>query len=90
MLQQLLVAGQHPRTREPDRAAGRDRRDKTWITDEDLPFELQVAELDRDARPDDSLLDRALATFERNFILRALERSRVERHAARRATWASR
>ena len=45
-----------------------------WITDEDLPFEFHVAELDR-TRSDKSLLDRALMTFERNFIVRALERS---------------
>jgi DNA-binding NtrC family response regulator len=46
-----------------------------WITDEELPFEFQVAELDHQ-KTDGSLLDRALATFERNFIIRALERSR--------------
>jgi DNA-binding NtrC family response regulator len=45
-----------------------------WITDEDLPFEFHAAELDRTAS-DTSLLDRALTTFERNFLLRALERS---------------
>jgi DNA-binding NtrC family response regulator len=45
-----------------------------WITDEDLPFDFHVAELDHDPK-DGSLLDRALATFERNFIIRALERS---------------
>jgi DNA-binding NtrC family response regulator len=45
-----------------------------WITDEDLPFEFHVAELDRTAS-DRSLLERALWTFERNFIVRALERS---------------
>jgi DNA-binding NtrC family response regulator len=45
-----------------------------WITDEDLPFEFHVAELDR-TTSDRSLLDRALWTFERNFIVRALERS---------------
>jgi DNA-binding NtrC family response regulator len=45
-----------------------------WITDEDLPFEFHVAELDRTAS-DTSLLDRALTTFERNFLVRALERS---------------
>jgi DNA-binding NtrC family response regulator len=46
-----------------------------WITDGDLPFELQVADMDRG---DDTahLLDRALMTFERNFIIRALERSK--------------
>jgi len=46
-----------------------------WITDGDLPFELQVADLDRGADPT-HLLDRALTTFERNFIIRALERSK--------------
>jgi DNA-binding NtrC family response regulator len=45
-----------------------------WITDEDLPFEFHAAELDRTAS-DTSLLDRALTTFERNFLVRALERS---------------
>jgi DNA-binding NtrC family response regulator len=45
-----------------------------WITDEDLPFEFHVAELDR-TTSDRSLLDRALWTFERNFLVRALERS---------------
>jgi two-component system response regulator AtoC len=45
-----------------------------WLTNEDLPFEFQVAELDHE-KADGSLLDRALATFERNYIVRALERS---------------
>jgi DNA-binding NtrC family response regulator len=45
-----------------------------WITDEDLPFEFHVVELDR-ATTDESLLDRALTTFERNFLIRALERN---------------
>jgi DNA-binding NtrC family response regulator len=45
-----------------------------WITDEDLPFEFHAAELDR-TTSDTSLLDRAMTTFERNFIVRALERS---------------
>ncbi|MGE3274477.1 MAG: sigma-54-dependent transcriptional regulator [Vicinamibacterales bacterium] len=45
-----------------------------WITDEDLPFEFHVAELDR-ARTDQGLLDRAVQAFERNFLIRALERS---------------
>ena len=47
---------------------------REWITDEDLPFEFHVAELDRTSS-DKSLLDRALMTFERNFIVRGLERS---------------
>ncbi|MEZ5291455.1 MAG: sigma-54 dependent transcriptional regulator [Vicinamibacterales bacterium] len=49
--------------------------DHDWITDGDLPFELQVADLDRQGGGA-SLLDRALMTFERNYIIRALERSR--------------
>ena len=48
--------------------------DHPFITDEDLPFEFHVVELDR-TRSDTSLLDRALGTFERNFLLRALERN---------------
>ena len=48
--------------------------DGEWITDDDLPLEFHVAELDHQ-KTDGSLLDRALATFERNFIVRALERS---------------
>jgi arginine utilization regulatory protein len=47
--------------------------DREWITDEDLPFEFHVAELDR-TKSDQSLLERALQTFERNFLVRALER----------------
>lgn len=48
--------------------------DHEWITDEDLPFEFHVVELDR-TRSETSLLDRALGTFERNFVVRALERN---------------
>jgi DNA-binding NtrC family response regulator len=48
--------------------------DGEWITDDDLPLEFHVAELDhRDG--DGSLLDRALAAFERNYLIRALERN---------------
>ena len=50
--------------------------DKDWITDEDLPYELHVAQLDqRRARSTENLLDRAVSTFERNFLIRALEKS---------------
>jgi DNA-binding NtrC family response regulator len=49
--------------------------DKDWITDEDLPFELHFAQLDGAAPASGSLLQEATNTFERNFILRALERS---------------
>jgi len=47
--------------------------DGAWITDDDLPFEFHVGEIDRD--PGQHLLDRVMTTFERNFIIRALERS---------------
>jgi DNA-binding NtrC family response regulator len=50
--------------------------DKDWITDEDLPYELHVAKLDtQDQTATANLLERALSTFERNFIVRALEKS---------------
>jgi DNA-binding NtrC family response regulator len=49
--------------------------DGQWITDDDLPLDFHVAELDHQ-EADESLLDRALATFERNYIIRALERSK--------------
>jgi DNA-binding NtrC family response regulator len=48
--------------------------DGEWITDDDLPLEFHVAELDHQTG-DGSLLDRALATFERNYLIRALERN---------------
>jgi len=50
--------------------------DKDWLTDEDLPYELHVAKLDtQDQASTENLLERALSTFERNFIVRALEKS---------------
>jgi two-component system NtrC family response regulator len=49
--------------------------DKEWITDEDLPYELHVAQLDREGPPNENILERAVTTFERNFIVRALEKS---------------
>jgi two-component system response regulator AtoC len=48
--------------------------DKDWITDEDLPYEFHVAQLDAAAPGAENLLDRAVWTFERNFIIRALEK----------------
>ncbi|HXG54432.1 MAG TPA: sigma-54 dependent transcriptional regulator [Vicinamibacterales bacterium] len=49
--------------------------DKEWITDEDLPLEYHFAKLDS-AQPSggDTLFQEACDTFERNFILRALEK----------------
>ncbi len=49
--------------------------DKDWITDEDLPYELHVAQLDAEGPSTENLLDRAVTTFERNFLIRALEKS---------------
>ena len=49
--------------------------DKEWITDEDLPYELHVAQLDAQGPTAENLLERAVSTFERNFIIRALEKS---------------
>ncbi len=48
--------------------------DKEWITDEDLPYEFHVAQLDSDGPSNENLLERAVSTFERNFIIRALEK----------------
>src|SRR6266513_22614 len=48
--------------------------DKDWITDEDMPYELHVAQLEPRERGDDSLFEEATNTFERNFLLRALEK----------------
>ena len=48
--------------------------EKEWITDEDLPYEFHVAQLDSESAGSENLLERALTTFERNFIIRALEK----------------
>ena len=48
--------------------------DKEWITDEDLPYELHVSQIDTTGPASENLLERAVATFERNFIVRALEK----------------
>jgi DNA-binding NtrC family response regulator len=48
--------------------------DKEWITDEDLPYEFHVAQLDAGDKTTENLLERAVSTFERNFIIRALEK----------------
>jgi DNA-binding NtrC family response regulator len=48
--------------------------DGDWIADEDLPYEFHVAQLDANAQGAENLLERALSTFERNFIVRALEK----------------
>ena len=50
--------------------------DKEWIGDEDLPYEYHLATLTRPEQVTDGLFDRACEMFERNFILKALERAR--------------
>jgi DNA-binding NtrC family response regulator len=47
-----------------------------WITAGDLPFEYHLAPLTRVDTAPEGLLDRACETFERNFILKALEQAR--------------
>jgi len=49
--------------------------DKEWITDEDLPLEYHFAKLDSAPTSGETLFEEACETFERNFILRALEKS---------------
>ncbi len=49
--------------------------DKTTLTEEDLPFEYHLARLDNGPKGKAELLQAACDTFERNFILRALERT---------------
>ena len=49
--------------------------DKEWITDEDLPLEYHFAKLDSAPTTGETLFQEACDTFERNFILRALEKS---------------
>jgi DNA-binding NtrC family response regulator len=48
--------------------------DKTFISEEDLPLEFHFAQLEPAGGSSDSLFEDATNTFERNFILRALER----------------
>jgi len=58
--------------------------DKAWITEEDLPFELHLAGLKARVAGGDDLLQTACDTFERNFILRALEQNEWNVSAAAR------
>ena len=49
--------------------------DRDWITDEDLPYELHVAHMEAKGPSSGNQLERAVSTFERSFIVRALEKS---------------
>jgi two-component system response regulator AtoC len=59
--------------------------DKEWITDDELPLELNVAQLDTQGPTTENLLERAVSTFERNFIIRALDKSGFNVTATARA-----
>src|SRR5947208_8428007 len=48
--------------------------DKEYISEEDLPLEFHFAQLEPQGSHGDSLFEDATNTFERNFILRALEK----------------
>ena len=48
--------------------------DKDYISEEDLPLEFHFAQLEPKGSRTDSLFEEATATFERNYILRALEK----------------
>jgi two-component system, NtrC family, response regulator AtoC len=49
--------------------------EKDYIDDEDLPLEFHFAQLEPAGLDNESLFEHATNTFERNFILRALERN---------------
>jgi DNA-binding NtrC family response regulator len=49
--------------------------ENSWITEDDLPVELQVAELDRVPREGASLFQDAMTVYERNLLTRALDRN---------------
>ena len=49
--------------------------DKQWLTEEDLPFEFLFAQIEAEPESASSLFDDACRHFERNFILRALEKN---------------
>src|SRR6202047_1996439 len=48
--------------------------DKEYITEEDLPLEFHFAQLEPDSAQGGSLFEKATNTFERNYLLRALEK----------------
>jgi two-component system, NtrC family, response regulator AtoC len=48
--------------------------DKEYISEEDLPLEFHFAQLEPQGTPTQSLFEDATNTFERNFILRSLEK----------------
>jgi DNA-binding NtrC family response regulator len=49
--------------------------DKDYISEEDLPLEFHFAQLEPQDEHTENLFEAATNTFERNFILRALEKN---------------
>jgi DNA-binding NtrC family response regulator len=49
--------------------------EKAWITEDDLPFEFRMAEIDRDDTRSGSLFQEAMTAFERNLLVRALDKN---------------
>lgn len=49
--------------------------EKEWITEDDLPFDYHFARIDHSRRESGNLLQEACDTFERNLILKSLEKS---------------
>ena len=49
--------------------------DKDFLSEEDLPLDFHIAQIEPDGSGKESLFEEATNTFERNFILRALEKS---------------
>jgi DNA-binding NtrC family response regulator len=49
--------------------------DKEWVTDEDLPFEYHFAQIEPGREGTENVLQDACDTFERNLILKSLEKS---------------
>ena len=75
ILRLVLVAGQHPRAREPDRAARRgERQGMDHRRGPAARVPLRQARLGAGDQGE-TLFQEACDTFERNFILRALEKS---------------
>ena len=72
--EEVLVAGQHPRAREPDRAARRGERQGLHLARRTCRSSSTSRSSSRRVSDGENLFEEATNTFERNFILRALEK----------------
>src|SRR5258706_6215421 len=61
--------------------------DKDWITDEDLPYELHVAQLDAEGPVAGNLLVGAVTPFERTYLLSLLDKTPLDETAQAAAVW---